>query len=43
MKPEKRNALLKFLETETCPARLLAKANYLHDHPEVEDELFEWF
>jgi hypothetical protein len=43
IKPEKRNQLLKFLETETCPAKLSAKANYLPDHPEVEDELFEWF
>jgi len=32
-KPEKRNQLLKFLETETCPAKLSAKANYLPDHP----------
>jgi hypothetical protein len=43
MKPAKRNQLLKVLETETSPTKLSSKANYLPDHPEVENELFEWF
>ncbi len=43
MKPETRNQLFKFLETKSSLAKLSAKATHSPEHPEVEDELFEWF